>query len=224
MQFHIKQIIRDFEHALARIVLYCVSEAPLTFGVRKTIRILKGAKSTFVIDQNLHQLDTYGILPTLTNEYLRTVIDVLLECGLLEVEMVSQYENRPILKLTPKGLEFLSGKDDSDVPFVETLSDKEIIQLTKEEQEFFERLRRLRLKIAVAKGLPAYTICHDTVLREIAKLKPTTPEALLTVSGIGEKFVTNYGDLFLEEIEAASGEPTKGQSHNALCPKYLEKA
>jgi len=195
-----QQIIRDLEHALAKTVLYCVSEAPVSLGRSKTIGILRGAKSTFFIEHNLHQLASYGILPTLTSDYLRTVIDVLLERGLLAVEMVSQYENMPILKVTPKGQEFLSGKGDIDVPFVEKLADKEIIQLTEEEQELFEALRQLRLKVAVATGLPAYTICHDTVLREMAKSKPTTPETLLAIRGIGEKFVQKYGDFFLEAV------------------------
>lgn len=198
MQPQIQQIIRDFEHSLAKTVLYCVSETPLSLGISKAIGVLKGAKSTFFIEHNLHRLVTYGILPTFTSEYLRKVIDVLLEGGLLAVEMVSQYENMPILEITPKGQEFLLGKADIDVPFVEKLSDKEVIELTEEEQELFEALRQLRLKIAVAKGLPAYVICHDTILREIAKSKPTTPETLLAIRGIGKKFIQNYGDFFLE--------------------------
>lgn len=200
MQSQIQQIIRDLDRALAKTVLYCVSETPLPLGISKTIGILKGAKSTFFIEHNLHQLATYGILPTLTSEYLRAVIDALLERGLLTVEMVSRYENMPVLELTPKGQEFLSGKADADVSFVEKLSDKEIIQLTEEEEKLFEALRQLRFKVAVAKGLPAYTICHDTVLREMAKSKPTTPENLLAIRGIGEKFIQNYGDFFLEAI------------------------
>jgi len=200
MQPQIQQTIRDLEHALAKTVLYCISEAPLSLGIRKAIGILKGAKSTFFIENNLHRLVTYGILPTFTSAYLRKVIEVLLERGLLAVEMVSPYQNMPILKVTPKGQQFLSGNADIDVPFVEKLSDKEVIELTEEEQELFEVIRQLRLKIAVAKGLPAYTICHDTILREMAKSKPTSRETLLAVRGIGEKFIQNYGDFFLEAI------------------------
>lgn len=202
MQTRIEQIIKDFEQALTRIILYCVSETPLSLGIKNTIGILKGAKSTFFIEHNLHQLATYGILPTLTSEYLRTVINILLERGLLTIEMVSQYENMPVLKLTSKGQEFLLSKVNIDIPFIEKLCDKEIIQLTEEQQNLYEGLRQLRFKIAAAKGLPAYTICHDTTLREIAKLKPTTPEALLAMHGIGEKFVQNYGDFFLGAIKS----------------------
>ena len=195
-----QQIIRDYEHAVAKIVLYCVSESPLLLGVSKTVGILKGAKSSFVIERGLHKLATYGILPTFTGEYLRTVIDYLLERGLLEVKMVSEYENLPTLILTPTGQQFLSGERDIDIPFVEKLSDKEVVELTEDEKELFGVLRQSRLKVAVAKGLPAYAICHDSILREMAKSKPVTPDNLLAIHGIGEKFVQNYGDLFLEAI------------------------
>jgi ATP-dependent DNA helicase RecQ len=195
-----QQVIRDYEHAVSRIVLYCVSESQMLLGKSKTIGILKGAKSTFFIEHDLHQLATYGILPSFTGEYLRTVIDYLLERGLLEIKMVSEYDNLPTLILTPKGQQFLVGETDIDIPFVEKLCDKEVVQLTEDEQELFDILRQLRFKIAVAKNLPAYTICHDAILREMAKAKPTTCESLLAMRGIGEKFVQNYGDLFLETI------------------------
>ena len=38
----------------------------------------------------------------------------------------------------------------------------------------FERLRALRLEIAARRGVPPYVIFHDTTLREMARLKPTT--------------------------------------------------
>lgn len=110
MLMQAQQIIRNYEQALAKVILYSVDEAQLSLGMSKTIGILKGAKSTFFIERNLHYLATYGILPTFTSEYLRAVIGVLVECGLLEIEMVSEYENLPTLKLTAKGREFLVGR------------------------------------------------------------------------------------------------------------------
>lgn len=84
---------------------------------------------------------------------------------------------------------------------MEKLADKEVIELDETEQVLFEALRQVRLRIALAKGLPAYTICHDTILREMVKTKPKTPEALLAIRGIGEKFLKNYGEFFLEAIK-----------------------
>jgi len=200
--FSSAQVLKDFEASLARVILLCVNETPLSLGMGKIIGILKGGKSTFFIDRNLHKLSTYGVLPTFSKEYLEAVIGVLIERGLLEIEMVSDYGNLPTLKLTEQGQKFLQkALVDLDISFVEKLGDKEVIELDGMEQILFENLRQTRLRIAIAKSLPAYTICHDTILREMAKMKPSTPEALLSIHGIGQKFVENYGEFFLEAIK-----------------------
>jgi ATP-dependent DNA helicase RecQ len=101
----------------------------------------------------------------------------------------------------------LDGQDWCETPFAERLGDKAVIELGQQEQALFEALRQLRLKRSAAKGMPAYTVCSDTVLREIAQKKPATPEELLAVRGIGDKFVTNYGEAFLKCIQAGGNAP-----------------
>ena len=44
---------------------------------------------------------------------------------------------------------------------------------------------RVRLEIARARGVPPYVIFHDTTLREMARLKPHSIDALRTVYGVG---------------------------------------
>ena len=53
------------------------------------------------------------------------------------------------------------------------------------DRDLFERLRALRLEIARARGVPPYVIFHDTTLREMARSKPTTIDALRHVYGVG---------------------------------------
>jgi ATP-dependent DNA helicase RecQ len=65
-----------------------------------------------------------------------------------------------------------------------------------------ERLRALRLEIARARGVPPYVIFHDTTLRDMARLKPTTLEALRSVYGVGERKAADLGHAFLEVIGA----------------------
>ena len=66
------------------------------------------------------------------------MIDVLLEQELLMIEMVSQYNNLPTLKSTPKGQDFLAGRLAIDTPFVDKLCDREVILLNAEEQELLQ--------------------------------------------------------------------------------------
>ncbi len=58
----------------------------------------------------------------------------------------------------------------------------------------FERLRRWRLTRSKADEVPAYVVCSDATLRELARHRPTTDEALLAVSGIGPAKLAAYGE------------------------------
>ena len=65
------------------------------------------------------------------------------------------------------------------------------------DRDLFERLRTVRLEIARARGVPPYVIFHDTTLRDMARLKPTTLEALRNVYGVGERKAADLGETFL---------------------------
>ena len=67
----------------------------------------------------------------------------------------------------------------------------------------FERLRALRVSVARARGVPPYVIFHDTTLRELARLKPTTIEALRHVYGVGAKKAEDLGPAVLDAIGQA---------------------
>ncbi len=58
----------------------------------------------------------------------------------------------------------------------------------------FHRLREWRLERAKSDGVPAYVVSTDTTLRELARCRPTTDEALLAVSGIGPAKLSAYGE------------------------------
>ena len=65
------------------------------------------------------------------------------------------------------------------------------------DRDLFERLRAVRLEIARARGVPPYVIFHDATLREMARLRPTSMAALLTVKGVGARKADDLGEIFL---------------------------
>lgn len=200
----IEKLIQDYESAVSKIVLYCVKELPFSLGIKKTISLLKGSKSTFIIDHKLHNLATYSTLSTFTGEQLRIVIESLIKTELLEVEFVSEYKNMPVLKITTKGIDFIVGRYEANVKFLEDFVDRSIPEFDDFEKVLFDKLRELRRNIAQQKDIPAFMICGDITLRELTKQKPTDATSLLSVHGIGGKFVQNYGDKFIEAIMGSS--------------------
>ena len=64
----------------------------------------------------------------------------------------------------------------------------------------FNELRAWRREAAQEAGKPPYLIFPDATLLQIAKLKPKTPEALMSVSGVGEKKFERYADAIFSMV------------------------
>jgi DNA helicase-2/ATP-dependent DNA helicase PcrA len=65
-----------------------------------------------------------------------------------------------------------------------------------------EALVEWRRNLARASSVPAYVIFHDSTLRTVAALQPTTRPALLEVAGVGPVKVERYGDAVLDLVRA----------------------
>jgi len=197
MQPQAKEVIKEYERSLVKVILYCIHELPFSFGKKKIIGVLRGSKSSYVIDHDLYQLDMYGILPDFKVKYLNCVLERMLEEGLLAVEMVSDFQNRPTLIVTQEGKKFLDGLSLIEIRFAARLSDKDVIILNDQEQILFDDLRKRRRNIASDQEIPAFMICGNICLREMAKKKPLSIAEMLQINGIGEKFIGEYGNDFL---------------------------
>lgn len=198
MNTSIKEIVQDFETAVARIILHCIYELPFPLGMKKTINVLQGSKSSFVIKHGLYELEAFSLLSMFSSQQLTTIIEGLIEAKLVYVDTVSG--DKPVLKISPKGHHFLEGTRKEKVQFLDSLIDKSVPLFEGKDADLLDDLAIMRLKIAQVERVPAYTICGDSVVRELAKQKPVNMESLLAVKGVGKKFAENYGDLFLKVI------------------------
>jgi ATP-dependent DNA helicase RecQ len=68
------------------------------------------------------------------------------------------------------------------------------------DEGLFEALKERRLEVAVRDQVPAYVVAHDATLRQMAAVRPTTPEQLLEVKGMGPAKVERFGDELLEVV------------------------
>ena len=48
--------------------------------------------------------------------------------------------------------------------------------------------------------MPAFVVFHDSTLRDLARRRPTTRQALLQVSGIGPAKAGRFGDAVLAVV------------------------
>ncbi len=67
----------------------------------------------------------------------------------------------------------------------------------------FQRLRALRKELADRQDVPAYVVFSDRTLWDMIDRRPSTPDEMMEVTGVGEVKLERYGEVFLEALEAA---------------------
>jgi ribonuclease D len=77
--------------------------------------------------------------------------------------------------------------------------------LTDEEKRTLTRLKKWRLEKSFAERKPAYMICQDRTLEQMAIERPSTLEALVSIYGLGASRITRYGDELLQTLREALG-------------------
>ena len=173
---------------LARKILSCVARVGQRFGAAHVTNVLRGSESDQVTARRHDQLTTFGLLKDMSVPEVRGYIEQLSGNGLLR-QTDSEF---PVLELTEDGVALL--KDANAQPGLvlarqrrptKDRAPRRVKGVEAEawqdvDRDLFERLRAVRLEIARARGVPPYVIFHDTTLRDMARVKPTTLDACAT--------------------------------------------
>jgi ATP-dependent DNA helicase RecQ len=194
---------------VARKILSCVARVGQRFGAAHVANVLCGSESEQVSARGHDRLTTFGLLRAAPVAEVRGYIEQLTAEGLLR----QTDDAYPVLALTEHGVALL--KDAGARPGLAlarqkrpakdrlpTRSRAETESWHDVDRDLFERLRAVRLGIARDRGVPPYVIFHDTTLRELARSKPTSLDALRGVYGIGARKAEQLGDAFVAEIRA----------------------
>jgi ATP-dependent DNA helicase RecQ len=183
----------------AQKILSCVARAGQQFGAEHIVDVLVGADTERVRRWRHHQLSTYGLLKDTDRKMLMNMLYQLLDDGLLD----RTTGDRPVFKLNENSMAVLRGHR-----AVQLLQSKTKVRKTRFDEDswegvnrgLFEVLRTLRLEAAEERKLPSYVLFSDATLREMARLRPGSPEALLGIRGVGERKMADLGARFLEAI------------------------
>ncbi len=201
----------DAPIVLARKILSGVARVGQRFGATYVASVLRGDASDQVLARGHQDLSTFGLLPDAPVAEIRGYIEQLIGSGLL-IQTDDQYS---VLVLTSKGLTLL--KDETSCPGLTLARQRpakkgaprvksrvEAEAWEDVDRDLFERLRTVRLEIARSRGVPPYVVFHDATLREMARLRPRSIDALLTVKGVGARKADDLGEIFLAAIRESS--------------------
>ena len=205
----------------AKKILSAVIRTGERFGIAYVNRVLLGSGDKRIGKFGHNRLSVYGIVDDYDRNGLRGIAEMLIERGLLAKEEGSL----GVIRVTPEGRAWLrSGEslamdvraDDSPARTA-PLSERPLdTGLSAGDQILFEDLRALRRRLAEERGSPAFVVFSDAALRGLATARPTTPEAMLRVSGVGPAKLEQYGEAFLAAIreyaaEARSAAPERSR-------------
>ncbi|MFM7202868.1 MAG: RecQ family ATP-dependent DNA helicase [Myxococcota bacterium] len=213
---------------VAQHVLSCVARLQGRFGRNKIVAILRGAKEKDLLQWGLDRQPTYGVLADLKQEDVMAVVDGLIEAGLLTNKVLEQEKTHRItvLEVNDEGRDAAKGLKRPSMAWPATLEHLLPAELRGQAEsrpsspaaktpakpvgrstlsvdrspKLYEALVKWRQQRAKDEATQPFMILHNATLEELARVKPTSEEALRGIKGVGTRKVEHYGGELLDII------------------------
>lgn len=206
----------------AQKVLSCVYRVKQKFGIGHVVDILRGKDTERLRKWGHAELSTYGIGKEYSQDQWGSIIRQLIHHGFIEQDIA----NYSVLKLTEHSRELLKGEIKLTLakPVLRAPKAKKATkqttrlaksikrssgvgdELPDHDEELLVRLKQLRRELAAKENMPAYIVFNDASLLEMAIVKPQNNAEFLTITGVGQKKLDKYAELFLQEIKQQAAE------------------
>jgi ATP-dependent DNA helicase RecQ len=200
------------EHELlhVRIALSAVGRLSGRFGVERVAQVLVGSTGREVLDRGLDRVPTYGKLAELPLDYVKDLLGVLADAGLVERRGIEG--GRPgafVVALTPEGRAVALGRVRPELDLPERARPPVRSRRAKQpkveplepagdpDPDLLARLKAWRTEEARRRKLPPYVIFQDRTLAAVAAARPEGIDELGRIKGIGPAKLAAYGDALL---------------------------
>lgn len=184
----------------AKMILSCVARMHdrlgYFMGMSTVIQVLRGKGDKRILSLGLDKLSTYGLMPTVSQEKLRGMVECLIDQGYLKTDP----EHRGLILMARAGDVLFRGEAVKMKVAGHVAPALPKPAAPGEEEALFTALKALRMRLAERDHVPAYIVFTNATLQDMARKRPTTMEAFLEVSGVGKYKAEQYGKIFLEEI------------------------
>jgi ATP-dependent DNA helicase RecQ len=214
---------------IAQKILSCVARVKEGFGANHVVHILRGRMTQAIVSRGHDKLSTFGLLSESPRGQIQDWVYQLIGLGVLE-QSQGEY---PLLRLNAASWEVMKGKRAVRLVRLagEAAGEGEGEGRPRRQPGalpegadagLFEELRALRRAEAARAEIQPYQVFHDNVLAELARGRPTTPEALRRVSGVGDYKLQSFGPAFLDAIREYC--KRTGLAADVPMPKSFAKA
>lgn len=189
----------------AQKILSCIYRVNERFGITMVTGVLRGSRNRKLLEANLDNVSTYGIMKEHSVDSLREIIMTLVAKGYIYITA----DKYPVLKLDASAGEVLNGHlkvfHKKHLLEIKTSKKKGISTeklLENFNQDLFEKLRELRYKLSQEKEIAPFMVFHDSSLKEMASYIPRNKDSFLMIKGVGQKKYESYGEEFIAVIDA----------------------
>ena len=180
------------------------------YGASMITSIVRGERTDRIMRAGHDALPVFGLLSNVDEKSIKGLIQQFIASGYLR----SSSGKYPVLSLTAGAEEVLAGHKEVEeirqhvsVPSRTSKSSSSVGRSKSSSTRggLFEHLRQHRKRLAEEAGLRPYLIFPDTVLIDLANLRPTTLGEFGNVKGVGEAKLKKYGLSFLQAIAEYKG-------------------
>ncbi len=182
----------------AQKILSCVYRVSEQFGINYIVDVLLGSENQKVLQNRHNTIKTFGAGKEYTKSQWLAFAREIIQLGYLRLGG----DKYPVLKLTEKSRAVLMSKEKVFLTKPEEKLHIQRAEVFNEEYDrtLFEQLRVLRKTLADQESVPPYVIFHDSSLKEMSVCYPRSLIDLRRISGVGERKLKKYGEVFLKEI------------------------
>jgi ATP-dependent DNA helicase RecQ len=203
----------------AQKLLSCVARCRERFGMTHIIDVLRGSKKKRILELQHDHLSTYGIGQDRSAEEWRLLARSLLHQGL----MAETTDGFPVLKLNAASWQVLRKQLTVQIAIPDQLkgADSSDAVSSRESAGLLERLRTLRKQLADQQGVPPYIVFTESTLRHMAQTMPRSLTAFGQISGVGNRKLQQYGQVFVDTINAFCDENEVSESGSIATPPVI---
>jgi len=169
-------------------------------GLNHVVEVLTGAATEKIRRWGHEQLSTYGIGQEHSRPEWAAIGRELIRLG----HVRQTTDKFSVLELTDEGLDVLKQRKSVTLTKPVATPEPKVHRVGEIacDEVLFDRLRRLRKQLADERDVPAYIVFSDVALRQMAREYPTSEREFARISGVGEKKLREFGDIFIAEIDA----------------------
>ncbi len=195
----------------AKAIFRAIIDTEERYGASMISSIVRGERTDRITRAGLDALSVFGYLSDVGDKEIKGLIQQFVASGYLRSSM-GKY---PVLSVTAGAEEVLAGhKEVEEIRqevIVPSRKTKKSASISRSEVSrsgsggLFEHLRQHRKQLASQLSVPPYIIFPDTVLIDLANIRPKTLGEFGNIKGVGEAKLKKYGLSFLEAISQYKG-------------------